>query len=287
MHVLKHVLWRLRTVAVSLVGLVLASPALAQVPQNWQLGFQPPFSPTQRAIEDLHLLVLWLMAAVTIFVAALIVYVIWKFRASVNPKASRTSHHTALEVAWTVIPVLVLVLIAIPSFRVIYYQDRTTAADMTIKVVGHQWYWEYQYPDHDNVRFDSYMIQDSDLKAGQLRQLDVDNQVVLPAGKNVRILTTSADVIHSFFIPSLGVQRYAIPGRTIETWVRVDKSGTYYGQCNQVCGINHSAMPISVRALTEPEFAAWIAEAKTKFAEGATSFPVREPTRLAATEQQR
>ena len=278
-----QVVRRLRSAAFGFLGLLLALPAAAQAPTNWQLGFQTAPSPTQHAIESLHGLILWLMAAVTIFVAALLLYVVWRYRASVNPKASRTSHHTALEVAWTTLPVLILVLIAIPSFRVVYYQDRTTAADMTIKVVGHQWYWEYEYPDHGNVRFDSYMIQDSDLKPGQLRSLEVDNQVVVPEGKNVRILTTSADVIHSFFIPSLGVQRYAIPGRTIETWVRVDKAGTYYGQCNQICGTNHSAMPIAVRALPESEFQAWIEDAKTKFAEGATSFPVGGPTRLAAT----
>ena len=150
-----------------------------------------------------------------------------------------------LEVAWTLIPVLILVVIAIPSFRLVYYEDRTDNADMTIKVTGHQWYWEYTYPDNGNVDFTSYMIKDEDLKPGQLRLLDVDNQLVVPAGKNIRILTTSADVIHSFFIPSLGVQRYAIPGRTIETWVRVNQPGTYYGECNQICGTNHSFMPIS------------------------------------------
>lgn len=277
-----QVVRRLRAAALGFTGALLAAPAFAQAPTNWQLGFQTAFSPTQRAIEDLHGLVLWLMAAVTIFVAALLGYVVWRYRASVNPKASRTSHHTALEVAWTVLPVLVLVLIAIPSFRVVYYQDRTTAADMTIKVTGHQWYWEYEYPDHSNVRFDSYMVQESDLQPGQLRNLDVDNQVVVPYGKNVRILITSADVIHSFFIPSLGVQRYAIPGRTIETWVRVDEAGTFYGQCNQICGTNHSAMPIAVRALPEQEFLAWVEEAKTKFADGAAPVPVQEPTRLAA-----
>ena len=282
-----QVVRRLRSAAFGFLGLLLALPAAAQAPTNWQLGFQTASSPTQHAIESLHGLILWLMAAVTIFVAALLLYVVWRYRASVNPKASRTSHHTALEVAWTTLPVLILVLIAIPSFRVVYYQDRTTAADMTIKVVGHQWYWEYEYPDHGNVRFDSYMIQDSDLKPGQLRSLEVDNQVVVPEGKNVRILTTSADVIHSFFIPSLGVQRYAIPGRTIETWVRVDMAGTYYGQCNQICGTNHSAMPIAVRALPEAEFLAWVEDAKTKFAEGATKFPVSSPTRLAATTDQK
>ena len=259
---------RLRVAALTGAGLWMAGagPTWAQAPRNWQLGFQPAGSNVQAGIEGLHALVLWLMALVTVFVAALLGYCVWKFRESVNPKASRVSHHTALEVAWTVLPVLILVVIAIPSFRLIYYEDRTDAADLTIKVVGHQWYWEYNYPDNGDVKFDSYMIPADDLKPGQLRNLEVDNRVVVPAGKNVRILTTSADVIHSFFIPSLGVQRYAIPGRTIETWVRVDKPGVYYGQCNQICGTNHSAMPISVEAMTDQAFATWIAAAKTKFA---------------------
>ncbi len=256
-----------------------AGPAWAQAttegelgaPKPWQLGFQAPQSNVQAGIEGLHSLILWLMAMVTVFVAALLLYCVWRFRESVNPKASRVSHHTALEVAWTVLPVLILVVIAIPSFRLIYYEDRTDAADMTIKVTGHQWYWEYNYPDNGNVRFDSYMIAEDDLKPGQLRNLEVDNRVVVPAGKNIRILATSADVIHSFFIPSLGVQRYAIPGRTIETWVRVDKPGVYYGECNQICGTNHSAMPISVQAMNDQDFAAWLETAKTKFPGGAAS----------------
>ena len=279
--------------ALTLAGLWLAGagPAWADAPRNWQLSFQPPGSNVQAGIEGLHSLILWLMAMVTIFsgvscamvtifVAALLGYCMWRFRASVNPKASRVSHHTALEVAWTVLPVLILVVIAIPSFRLIYYEDRTDAADLTIKVVGHQWYWEYNYPDNGNLKFDSYMIATDDLKEGQLRNLDVDNRLVLPAGKNVRILTTAADVIHSFFIPSLGVQRYAIPGRTIETWVRVDKPGVYYGQCNQICGTNHSAMPISVEAMTDQAFAAWVETAKTKFADAAPAPSVR-PTAVA------
>ena len=256
-----------------------AGPAWAQAaaegevgaPKPWQLSFQAPQSNVQAGIEGLHSLILWLMALVTVFVAALLLYCVWRFRESVNPKASRISHHTALEVAWTVLPVLILVVIAIPSFRLIYYEDRTDAADMTIKVTGHQWYWEYNYPDNGNIRFDSYMIAEDDLKPGQLRNLDVDNRVFVPAGKNIRILTTSADVIHSFFIPSLGVQRYAIPGRTIETWVRVDKPGVYYGECNQICGTNHSAMPIAVQAMNDQDFAAWLETAKTKFPGGAAS----------------
>ncbi len=243
-----------------------AGRAFAQAPTNWQLGFQPAQSPTQSGIEGLHALVIWLMAFVTIFVAALLLFVIWRYRARKNPVASRTSHHTVLEIAWTVIPALVLIVIAIPSFRLIYFEDRTNAADMTLKVTGHQWYWEYTYPDQNNLSFSSYVIPEDQLKAGQLRNLAVDNRVVVPAGKNIRILTTSADVIHSFFIPSLGVQRYAIPGRTIETWVKVDKPGVYYGQCNQICGTNHSLMPIAVEALSPNEFEAWAVRAKAKFA---------------------
>ncbi len=265
-----------------------AGTAWAQEPHNWQMGFQAAHSPVQQGIEGLHAMVIWLMAAVTIFVAALLGYCVWRFRASVNPKASRISHHTALEVAWTVLPVLILVIIAIPSFRLIYFEDRTDDPDMTIKVVGHQWYWEYNYPDQGGVKFDSYMIPEDDLKPGQIRNLSVDNRVVLPAGKNIRILATSGDVIHSFFIPSLGVQRYAIPGRTIETWVRVDEPGVYYGECNQICGTNHSAMPIAVEAMNDKDFADWIAAAKTKFA-AAGDAPASDggAQRLAAVENTR
>ena len=256
-----------------LAGLVIATPGWAQTPQNWQLGFQTAHSPTQAGIEGLHALVLWLMAFVTIFVAALLAFVVWRYRASKHPVASRVSHHTSLEVAWTVIPVFVLIAMAIPSFRLIYFEDRIDAADLTIKVTGHQWFWEFTYPDQGGIDFTSYPIPADQLKEGQLRNLDVDNRVVVPAGKNIRILTTSADVIHSFFIPSLGVQRYAIPGRTIETWVKVDKPGLYYGECNQICGTNHSLMPISVEAMTDNDFAAWVEQAKKKFAAADTPAP--------------
>jgi cytochrome c oxidase subunit 2 len=236
----------------------------------------------QQSIEGLHSLVVWLMALVTVFVAALLGYVMWRYNAKRNPVPSRVSHHTALEVAWTVLPVLILVIIAIPSFRLVYFEDRTATADMTIKVTGHQWYWEFAYPDQGGIDFSSYVIPEDQLKPGQLRNLDVDNRLVVPAGKNIRILTTSGDVIHSFFIPSLGVQRYAIPGRTIETWVKVDQPGVYYGECNQICGTNHSLMPISVEALSEPDFEKWVAEAKKKFASADTDQPQAGPQRVAA-----
>ncbi len=259
---------RWRAAAVGIGAWLTAAPALAQTPRNWQIGFQDAHSPVQQGIEGLHAMVLWLMAAVTIFVLCLLLFVAYRFRASRNPVPSRISHHTALEVAWTLLPVLILVLIAIPSFRLVFFEDRTTEPALTIKVTGRQWAWEYAYPDNGNFSFISNMIADDDLKPGDLRRLSVDNRLVVPAGKDIRILTTSNDVIHSFFIPSLGVQRYAIPGRTIETWVRVDQPGVYYGECNQICGTNHSAMPIAVEALAPDEFAKWADQAKTKFAAG-------------------
>ena len=243
------------------------SDAAAQVPQPWQFGMQTAHSPVQRSIESLHDVVQVIITAVTVFVGLLLAWVLWRYNANRNPTPSQTSHNTVIEVAWTVIPVLILVVIAIPSFRLIYFQDRTPNADMTIKAIGHQWYWEYAYPDQGGLTFSSYMIPEEELKPGQLRLLDVDNQLVVPVGRNVRILTTSGDVIHSFFIPSLGVQRYAIPGRTIETWFRALQPGTYYGECNQICGTNHNSMPIAVKALPADAFNAWVAQAKTKFSE--------------------
>jgi cytochrome c oxidase subunit 2 len=269
------------------------SDAAAQVPQPWQFGMQTAHSPVQRSIESLHDVVQVIIIAVTLFVGLLLAWVLWRYNANRNPTPSQTSHNTVIEVAWTVIPVLILVVIAIPSFRLIYFQDRTPNADMTIKATGHQWYWEYTYPDQGGLTYASYMVPQDELKPGQLRLLDVDNQLVVPAGRNVRILTTSTDVIHSFFIPSLGVQRYAIPGRTIETWVRVDSPGTYYGECNQVCGTNHNSMPISVKAIAPEDFNNWVEQAKTKFSAAspprtdAQLVAANGPDQLAVTEIER
>jgi cytochrome c oxidase subunit 2 len=213
-------------------------------------------------------MVLWIMIAITAFVTALLGWCLWRYRASVNPTPSKTSHNTMLEIAWTVIPVLILIVIAIPSFRLIYYQDRARDADLTINVQGRQWYWHYRYPDHGDLAFDSRPIPAEELRPGQIRNLSVDEPLVIPVGKNVRVLTTGQDVIHSFFVPSLGVQKYTIPGRTLETWFRADRPGVYYGQCNQICGTNHWFMPIEVRAVPEPEFQAWVERARQRAAQG-------------------
>jgi len=261
--------------SLALVFAAFLYPALADVPRNWQLGMQEPASPVASQIQSLHTMVMWIITVITIFVAGLLGYVTWRYSAERNPTPSRTSHNTALEVAWTVVPVLILVVMAVPSFRLVYYQDRAETADMTVKVTGRQWYWEYTYPDAEGLNFgsrplESKSVKPADMKPGQRRLLDVDEPLVLPVGKNVRILTTSADVIHSFYVPALGVQRYAIPGRLIETWVRIDRPGTYHGQCNQICGEDHSNMPIAVRAVPEAEYVAWLAEAKKKFAANET-----------------
>jgi cytochrome c oxidase subunit 2 len=264
---MKHLRRALTRIAPAvLASLAVVPAAMAQTPRPWEMGLQAPHSPVETNIHSLHTLVTWLMVVVVILVAGLLAYVIWKFDAKRHPVATRTSHNTILEVAWTVLPVLILVVIAIPSFRLVYFEDRTRDADLTIKVTGHQWFWEYTYPDSGNIDFNSSMIADADLKPGDLRHLAVDNPLVVPAGKNIRVLTTGADVIHSFFIPSLGVQRYAIPGRTIETWFKADQPGDYFGECNQICGTNHSVMPIHVKAVTDDEYKAWLVQAKTKFA---------------------
>ena len=258
----------------------LPGPASAQLPRPWQMGMQTAHSPVQARIQSLHDLVLWIITLITLFVGALLVYVLLRYNAQRNPVPGRTTHHTTLEVAWTVVPVLILAIIVFPSFRLVYYEDRTANADLTVKVTGHQWYWEFAYPDQGNIDFTSYIVKDADLKPGEPRLLTVDNPLVVPAGQNIRVLTTSSDVIHSFFIPSLGVQRYAIPGQTIETWFRADRAGEYHGECNQICGANHSFMPIVIKAVSPEEFQAWVKTAKTKFA----AVPPADPSRYAAVD---
>ncbi len=261
-------------VLLGLVAMLVLDAALAAAPEPWQLGMQTPASETKQRFHSLHDLLLVIITLITLFVLALLIYAMVRFRASKHPTPTRTAHNTTIEILWTVVPVLILVIIAIPSFKLLYFADRTQKGDMTIKVVGHQWYWSYEYPDHGDIKFDSYIIQDADLKPGQKRLLEVDNRVVLPVGTNVRILVTGTDVIHSWLVPALGVQIYAMPGRVNETWMNIERPGVYYGQCNQICGINHGYMPIAVEALPKADFERWIGEAKTKFAQDRGSAPL-------------
>lgn len=236
--------------------------AMAAAPVPWQMDLQPPAGSLAEMATDLHNLLLVVITLISLFVLALLIYVGVRFRASRNPNPSKTSHHTVIEILWTVIPVLILVGIAVPSFRLLYYMDRTNETDMVIKVTGNQWYWNYSYPD-EGIAFDSYMVDEADLKPGQPRLLTVDNPMVVPEGTRIKLLITGNDVMHSFFVPSLAVQVYAFIGRTNEAWIDVPVGGqTYYGQCNQICGVNHAYMPIEVKALPKAEYAAWLANAK-------------------------
>lgn len=261
----------------SIFGIFIAGNAAhAAVPQPWQIDLQPPAGSIAEMATDLHNLLLVVITVITLFVLGLLIYVGVKFRASANPVPSRTSHNAIIEVLWTVIPVLILVGIAIPSFRLLYYMDRTNETDMVIKVTGNQWYWNYEYPD-DGVAFDSYIVEEADLQPGQIRLLSVDNPLVVPEDTRIKLLITGNDVMHSFFVPSLAVQIYAFIGRTNEAWIDVPVGAkTYYGQCNQICGVNHAYMPIEVQALPKDEYAAWLANAKQEFASADTVAPAIE-----------
>jgi cytochrome c oxidase subunit 2 len=254
-----------------------AAAPMVGAPVPWGVGLQQSGGVVKDVIHDFNDMVLYIIIAITAFVAILMGYIMWRYAAARNPTASRTSHNTVLEVAWTVVPVLILLVIAIPSFRLIYYQDRVPSADLTINVQGRQWFWHYAYPDNGNFAFDSYPLAENELppERRSLYRLVVDNPLVVPIGANVRVITTGQDVIHSFFVPSLGVQKYTIPGRTLETWFRADRAGTFYGQCNQICGNNHWFMPIEVRAVPRAEFDVWVADARTRFAQAPSAAPAQ------------
>jgi cytochrome c oxidase subunit 2 len=254
------------TSSAAAVLLAAAAPTAAAQPRPWQMSFQPAATPVMEQIQSFQDLLFWIIVAITLFVLALLCYCAIKFNEKSNPTPSKTTHNTALEVVWTAIPILILVVIAVPSFRLLYFMDRTDKPEMTLKVVSHQWYWSYHYPDHGNLNFTSNMIPAEDLKPGQPRLLTVDNEVVLPVDTNVRVLATSEDVIHNWAVPSFGIKIDTVPGRTNETWVRITKEGTYYGQCSELCGINHGFMPIQVRAVSKQAFAQWTEEARKKFA---------------------
>ncbi len=250
---------------------VLAAVARAAQPRPWEMGMQPPATPVKDRLNAFHNELLVIIFLIAGFVMALLLYVIVRFNHRRNPVPSRTSHNAVIEILWTIVPVLILVIIAIPSFKLMYYMDRVPNPDMTIKVTGHQWYWSYDYPDQKDLAFDSNIIQQADLKPGQLRLLEVDNPLVVPIHTNIRVLVTSTDVIHSWFIPSFGVQEYAVIGRLNESWFNVDREGTYYGECNQICGVNHAFMPIKIVALSKAAFQTWLTDAQKKFARNQTN----------------
>jgi cytochrome c oxidase subunit 2 len=250
----------------------LGGAASAAAPTPWQMGFQPAATPIMRDITELHDLLLVISTVIVVFVLALLLYVVWRFSEKRNPTPSRASHNTVIEVLWTVVPVLILVFIAVPSFALLYHADVIPKADMTIKATGHQWYWEYEYPDHGGFTFDSNIVEDADLKPGQKRLLEVDNHIVVPVDKTVRVIVTAAPdgVLHAWAMPAFGVKIDAVPGRLNEIWFRAEREGTYYGQCSELCGVRHGFMPIRVDVVSEGAFRAWLIKARREFADAPT-----------------
>lgn len=235
--------------------------AFAGQPEPWQVWYQPPSSPVMENIASLHDFISWVMVGVVFLVLALLGYVVYRFNERRNPVPATFSHNVPLEIVWTTIPVVILVAISIPSFHLLYMMDKAHDADLTLKVTGYQWYWNYEYPDYGGVSFDSFMKGEEDLGPGEPRLLAVDNEAVVPVGAVVRVILTSDDVIHSWAIPSLGVKSDTVPGRLNETWMRIDQPGVYYGQCSELCGVEHAFMPVAVRAVSQDEFDQWIAHA--------------------------
>lgn len=246
--------------------------ALANEPKPWEMGMQPSASPVKHLMTSFNDLLTIIITLIVIFVAALMAYCIVRFDARKNPVPSKTSHHTVLEVAWTVVPVIILIVIAVPSFKLLYAAERIPEAEMTVKVTGRQWYWDYEYPDHGNIAFSSYMIPESEIKPGQRRLLEVDNRVVVPVNTTVRLMVTAGDVIHSWAMPAFGVKKDGVPGRINETWFKAEREGVYYGQCSEICGTNHGYMPIAVEVVSREAFDAWVAKTKS------ASMP-KDPTR--------
>ena len=252
-----------RLLGLTVAGMALAAggTALAAQPKPWEMTLQEAATPVMENIISFHNLLLVLITLITLFVLALLVIVVIKFNAKTNPVPSKTTHNTLIEVAWMLIPVLILVGIAVPSFRLLFQQLDIPKADLTVKVTGKQWYWSYAYPDNGKFEFDSLMAQDK-----QPRLLGVDNEMVVPVNKVIRVQTTGADVIHAFAVPSFGIKIDSIPGRLNETWFKATKVGMYYGQCSELCGKDHAFMPIAVKVVNDQEFAAWVEAAKKKYA---------------------
>jgi cytochrome c oxidase subunit II len=249
--------------AVAGMALATGGTAFAELgqPAPWEVTMQQAGSPVMENIVWFHNFLLVVITLITLFVLALLVTVVMKFNARANPVPSRTTHNTLIEVAWTLVPVLILVCIAVPSFRLLFLQLDLPKSDLTVKVTGKQWYWSYAYPDNGKFEFDSLLAQDK-----QPRLLGVDNEMVVPVNKVIRIQTTGADVIHSFAVPAFGIKIDSIPGRLNETWFKATKTGMYYGQCSELCGKDHAFMPIAVRVVDDQEFASWVDAAKKKFA---------------------
>jgi len=254
-------------------------------PVPWQLNMQTPATPQAEMLYDFHTLLLWVCTVISLFVLALLLICIFRFNEKANPVPAKWSHNTMIEVIWTVVPVLILVAIAVPSYRILYYLDHTTEADMTLKITGNQWFWSYEYVDA-GVSFDAIAIPEAeiDVKAGQHRLLETDRHVVLPIDTNIRLLFTATDVIHAWTIPAFGVKLDNMPGRINETWTRITKPGRYYGQCSELCGVDHSFMPIVVDAVSKEEYQRWVEQEKAGLEPAPSSVPGAPAVKLASAQ---
>ena len=270
------VLKRLTVLAITMVAILTgAESALAGLgqPSPWQIGLQQSASPVMDNIIWFHDFLLYIISGIAGFVLVLLVVVMVRFNARTNPSPSRTTHNTLIEIAWTLIPIVILMVIAVPSFKLLFLQLNVPAADLTVKATGKQWYWSYSYPDNGQFEFDSLMLKEGERKEGQPRLLAVDNEMVVPVNKTVRVITTGSDVIHSFAVPSFGIKIDAVPGRINETWFTATREGVYYGQCSELCGKDHAFMPIAVHVVSEQAFSAWVEEAKKKYARDEALLP--------------
>lgn len=226
---------------------------------SWQLNLQNPVSPIQTEIYEFHNILIYVTGAITLLITLLLLYAVIKFRRKKGKEPATFAHNTMIEVLWTIVPIVILIVIAIPSIKLLYLEDRIPEPGLTIKTTGYQWYWGYEYMDYDGLDFMAYPVSDEDIDVskGQKRMLSTDNPVVVPVDTNIQILIASSDVIHAFALPAAGVKKDAVPGRTNETWMRIEKEGTYFGQCSEICGTGHSYMPIEVKAVSKQEFEAW------------------------------
>ncbi len=264
MNLLKTQLQRMVAAFMALMGTTVL--AYANKPEPWQMTFQEAATDNMTTITDFNNFLLILMTIITVFVLALLLYVMLRFNAKANPTPSKTSHNTLIEVLWTVLPIVILVVIAVPSFRLLYFQRVIPEVEMTVKAVGYQWYWGYEYPDHGDFAFDSLMLND-DERGDQPRLLATDTAMVVPVDTTIRVVVTGADVLHSFAMPAFGLKIDAIPGRLNETWFKANKTGTFYGQCSELCGIRHAFMPIRIEVVEKEAFASWVEKAQEEYAE--------------------
>jgi len=272
----------------ALTTIVAGTSAMAAQPEPWGLGLQEAASPIMEQMVDFHNLLLVIITAITVFVTVLLVWAMIRYNRRANPEPAKFHHNTTLEVLWTVVPILILVVIAIPSFRLLYAQHSYPKPDLTIKATGYQWYWNYEYPEQ-GFSFGSFMVEDADLEPDQPRLLAVDADVVVPVDKTVQVLVTAADVMHNWTVPAFGSKIDAIPGRVNRTWFKATETGTFYGQCSELCGTRHAFMPIAVRVVTQEEYDAWIEQAEQEYAQKGhldeTLVATGEPLDVPATTQ--